>query len=106
MNMCTSHGEDSGTVLCCHSVQAQILHFTNAQPQFWPDWASSGPCSYTLMLSCFTYTAVVDIGLQLLGRSVADGHMHMFYLPVDTVRSPTTHKPSEHEVHSRTQFER
>ena len=50
------------------------------------------------MLSCFTYTAVVDIGLQLLGRSVADGHMHMFYLPVDTVRSPTTHKPSEHEV--------
>ena len=22
-----------------HSVQAQILHFTNTQSQFWPDWA-------------------------------------------------------------------
>ena len=28
-----------------HSVQAQILHFTNARPRFRPDWASSGACS-------------------------------------------------------------
>ena len=38
------------------------------------------PFSTTWLL----YSAV-DIGLQLLGRSVADGHMHTFYLPVDNV---------------------
>ena len=46
----TGRGKDSGTLLCFaitltnHSVQTQI-HFTNARPQFQPDWVSSGACS-------------------------------------------------------------
>ena len=62
MNVYASHGKDCGIVLhyitlTSHSVQAQIPHFTNAQPRFCPDWASSGACSvYNGYVQDYYYT--------------------------------------------------
>ena len=44
-----------------HSVQAQILHFTDAQPQFRPDWALSGTCRYAIHTCRTIYRSVPQI---------------------------------------------
>ena len=53
-----------------HSVQAQILHFTNAQPRFRPDWALSGACIawYPAWRKSTWYTV---LRFQLIKKGVA-----------------------------------